>query len=237
MAGLLHHALRLAHRGAGGYVRENTLEAFRWAAEHRHKVDGVELDVFVTKDGQVVVNHDPELINIGPEPLAIADLTAQELWETARVPTLKEVLRICFDGGLKMVVVELKGDNTPHPVASVFEDLIPEFGRERVFSSLRVSGFGLDIVDTFGSIEAFREIPRAYTSSVFYDELIERAVRHGITDLHLHQKICDVELVEKIHANKLKLMVYSSGTIQESGMTFFFPFHFVSSYSSTDNFL
>ena len=42
-----------AHRGASGYAPENTLAAFRLAEEQGS--DGVELDVQLTKDGEVVV--------------------------------------------------------------------------------------------------------------------------------------------------------------------------------------
>lgn len=45
-----------AHRGASGYAPENTLEAFRKAVEMG--ADGVELDVQLTKDGELVVIHD-----------------------------------------------------------------------------------------------------------------------------------------------------------------------------------
>ena len=47
---------RYGHRGASGYAPENTLDAFqkqlRWGA------DGIELDVQMTKDGELVVIHD-----------------------------------------------------------------------------------------------------------------------------------------------------------------------------------
>jgi glycerophosphoryl diester phosphodiesterase len=46
-----------AHRGLHRDVRENTLEAFGAAVQMR--VDGVELDVRRTRDGVLVVNHDP----------------------------------------------------------------------------------------------------------------------------------------------------------------------------------
>ena len=46
----------LAHRGASGYAPENTLEAFALAAELG--ADGVELDVHLTSDGEMVVIHD-----------------------------------------------------------------------------------------------------------------------------------------------------------------------------------
>ena len=48
------------HRGASAYAPENTMEAFRLAAEQ--KADGVELDVQFSKDGRLVVLHD-ETIN------------------------------------------------------------------------------------------------------------------------------------------------------------------------------
>ena len=183
--------------------------------DHRERVDGVELDVFVSQDGEAVIHHDPVTKEGG---LEMASHSAGELWEKTSVPTLRQVLRLCLQGGLKMVVVELKGENTPHPVAAVFSELLEEFGTERVFSSLRISGFLHDVIDAFGAIEAFSAIPRAYTASVCSDELIDRAVQHGITDLHLHQRNVDADLVNKIHQHKLKLMTYSSGTIQESGM-------------------
>ncbi len=45
------------HRGAMGYAPpENTLPSFRMAIDMG--VDGVELDVHMTRDGEVVVIHD-----------------------------------------------------------------------------------------------------------------------------------------------------------------------------------
>lgn len=45
-----------AHRGASGYAPENTLEAFQKAIEQN--ADGIELDVQMTTDGELVVIHD-----------------------------------------------------------------------------------------------------------------------------------------------------------------------------------
>ena len=45
-----------AHRGASAYAPENTMEAFALAV--KQEADGIELDVQMTKDGQVVVIHD-----------------------------------------------------------------------------------------------------------------------------------------------------------------------------------
>ena len=48
-----------AHRGASRYAPENTLPAFALAAEQG--ADGVELDVHLTRDDQLVVIHDETL--------------------------------------------------------------------------------------------------------------------------------------------------------------------------------
>ena len=51
--------LVIGHRGGAGLAPENTLAAFEKA--RRLGVDGVELDVHLTSDGEVVVHHDYEL--------------------------------------------------------------------------------------------------------------------------------------------------------------------------------
>lgn len=48
-----------AHRGASGYESENTLEAFALAVEQG--ADGIELDVQLSRDGQMVIIHDEML--------------------------------------------------------------------------------------------------------------------------------------------------------------------------------
>jgi glycerophosphoryl diester phosphodiesterase len=76
----------IAHRGASGLAPENTLPAFERAIEA--KSDGIEFDVHLTADGEVVVHHDFQLspewtrkdgtwLN-GPGP-ALRDLTLAEV--------------------------------------------------------------------------------------------------------------------------------------------------------------
>ncbi|HTP77397.1 MAG TPA: glycerophosphodiester phosphodiesterase family protein [Rhizomicrobium sp.] len=78
--------LNFAHRGGAGLYPENTLAAFRDAVARG--CDGAELDVQLSKDGEVVVFHDyklkPEICRLGgkwirkPTP-RIKDLTLDEL--------------------------------------------------------------------------------------------------------------------------------------------------------------
>ncbi|MEI6285688.1 MAG: glycerophosphodiester phosphodiesterase [Bacillota bacterium] len=51
--------LILAHRGASGYAPENTMAAFRLAYEQQ--ASGIEMDVHLTADGEIVICHDDTL--------------------------------------------------------------------------------------------------------------------------------------------------------------------------------
>ena len=54
-----HRVSIIAHRGASRAFHENTIRAFERAVELG--VDGIELDVHATRDGVLVVHHDPTL--------------------------------------------------------------------------------------------------------------------------------------------------------------------------------
>ena len=106
------------HRGCRGAAPENTLAAFAIARDA--KADGVELDVRPTRDGVLVVMHDPTLERTASDPRAVAALDFAALAtvrvDGERVPTLEEVLRFCRVEGLA-VNVELKRD-VPSRVAA-----------------------------------------------------------------------------------------------------------------------
>ncbi len=98
--------LVIAHRGASACRPENTLEAFELAVEQG--ADLIETDLHLTRDGAVVLLHDPELP--GPSgPLPVSRLRLEEIRALpvgARVPELGEVLdllgrRIGFNLELK----------------------------------------------------------------------------------------------------------------------------------------
>ena len=105
-----------AHRGASGYAPENTLAAFRLAEEQGS--DGVELDVQLTKDGEVVVIHDEKIDRTSTGTGFVRDYTLEELkkfsfhnhmeaYEGETIPTLEEVLNLLKPGKME-VNIELK---------------------------------------------------------------------------------------------------------------------------------
>ena len=69
--------MSLAHRGASAYAPENTLEAYRLAVESG--TGGLELDVHMTRDGQVVVMHDDDVDRLTDGAGPIREKTLNEL--------------------------------------------------------------------------------------------------------------------------------------------------------------
>lgn len=69
----------VAHRGDSEFYPENTLEAFISARDIG--VDVIETDVHITKDGEIVIWHDPTLERNTDKSGVIEDHTLQELKE------------------------------------------------------------------------------------------------------------------------------------------------------------
>lgn len=106
--------LILAHRGAHEGVPENTLLAFQRAMQVG--ADGIECDVRLSEDGELVVIHDETLERLVPggDRRLVAKVSATELGRLdlghgAPVPTLREVFRWA-ESARAWVNVELKTD-------------------------------------------------------------------------------------------------------------------------------
>ena len=106
--------LVLGHRGASAHAVENTMPAFERA--RADGADGVELDVRLARDGQLVVFHDDDLRRLAGRAERISDLDAAqiarvELLGCARIPRLEEVLEAT---GPLLVNVEIKPPGWRH---------------------------------------------------------------------------------------------------------------------------
>ena len=73
----MNKPLIIGHRGASALAPENTLAAFRKALADG--ADGVEFDVRLTKDGEVVVFHDATLRRLSDQKNLVSSLTVAEL--------------------------------------------------------------------------------------------------------------------------------------------------------------
>ncbi|WP_214821224.1 MULTISPECIES: glycerophosphodiester phosphodiesterase [unclassified Exiguobacterium] len=105
-----------AHRGYSANYPENTLSAFEAALPH---VDGIELDVQLSKDGRLVVIHDETVDRTTDGAGWVKDMTLQELRQLKidgyeRIPTLEEVLGLIERSDVTLNI-ELKTDQYAYP--------------------------------------------------------------------------------------------------------------------------
>jgi glycerophosphoryl diester phosphodiesterase len=111
-----------AHRGAPAEFPENTMVSFRRAVELG--ADALELDVHTTRDGEVVVSHDPDAMRMGGVPARWLELD------------LAEARRIDLGGGYRDAAGErpFAGRGICVPT---FEEVLVEFPRTRLNVDLK----------------------------------------------------------------------------------------------------
>ena len=131
----LDRPLNFAHRGASHEAPDNTLPAFLLAAELG--ADGIELDVQLTSDGELVVIHDFVLENTTDGQGPVRDKTLAELKELdaggwfdpvfsgERIPTLQEVIEAAGHRlllNIELKTTSLQDDGLAAAVVRVIED-------------------------------------------------------------------------------------------------------------------
>lgn len=126
-----------AHRGFSGKYPENTMLAFEKAIAEG--VDGIELDVQLTKDGEVVIIHDEKIDRTTDGEGYVVDYTYEELSQFDasyiyrgkmgfnKIPTLREYFELVKDLDI-ITNIELKtGINEYLGIEEKVWDLIQEF--------------------------------------------------------------------------------------------------------------
>jgi len=157
--------VKFAHRGLHNKERaENSISAFRAAREAGF---GIELDVRLSSDGELVVFHDPTLERVCGISGRVIDYTAQELSKMSLsgtedgIPTFREVLAL-IDGAVPLLV-EVKHDLGEGGVAEKLAEVIKDY-------------HGDYIVESFNPLalkkvrELMPEVPRGILSMRYSEE-------------------------------------------------------------------
>ena len=117
--------LKIGHRGAKGYEPENTVVSFQKALDMQ--VDGIELDVHLSADGEIIVIHDETIDRTTNgkgfvNTLSLRELNAFRIDGTHKIPTLKEVFDLanqdCF------INIEIKSYEATDKVVSLIEKYV-----------------------------------------------------------------------------------------------------------------
>lgn len=188
----------IAHRGASGHAVENSLEAFRKAAELG--ADGVELDVHATSEGRFVVFHDHSLPSGRLiRDLPTAEVRAHRLSNGEPIPFLEEVFGAI--PGLA-IWIEVKGLEPAWDLALLsLIDAAPAPDRCAVHS------FDHRIIARLGRIRP--SLPRGALSSSYPTDPLAPLVASGATTLWQEWRLIDRPLVEQVHRSGRRIIAWT----------------------------
>jgi glycerophosphoryl diester phosphodiesterase len=174
----------IAHRGlhsTDAALPENSTGAFQAAIAGGYPI---ELDVRLSRNGQVVVFHDDGLLRLTGDPRTVAQCSLEELQglrllgTAMTIPTMTEVLDLV--GGAVPVMIELKNNEAPGPL------------EERLLAVLR--GYSGDYaVQSFNPLslgwftQNAPEIPRGQLSGSLDDLVLDDRLKTLLRDLSFRQ--------------------------------------------------
>lgn len=178
----------IAHRGASGYEYENSRAAFRRAV--MLDADGVELDIHATRDGGLVVHHDPDIPGIGPiAQLSLAEARQVRIRNGEQLPLLNEILELVGD---RDVWVEVKSLPAPHD-----QQLLDVLDRGPVPGRYAIHSFDHRIVHRLGQIRP--GLRRGILLTAYLRDPVTVMLGVGATTLWQEWQQVDQELVNRVH--------------------------------------
>ncbi len=192
------------HRGAKARWPENTIDGFRYAIGLG--VDGIELDIAVTRDDELVLSHDPDI-----DGVAIRSTSRPNL------PTLDEVLELArlanFEFDLEIKSFPDRPELTPPPERFA-ELVLAAIVRHGVSERVNVLSFD------FRTLRAMRELAPEIRRSALYIGLprpfVEIAKEAGNTPIvSPHYTLVTPEQVAEAHGHGIRVLTWTANTPQD----------------------
>ena len=201
--------LVVAHRGASSLAPENTLASVLKAMELG--ADYCEIDVQLTKDGEVVLLHDSLLKRTAGRSGVLSDYTLDELREFEvgnwfgqdfrgePIPTLREVIRAVR--GKMLLNIEIKVSQEETDIVSKVVDIIHSEGIRR---KCLVTSFGRKEVEKVKELD-----PRIKTGFIFSQKYPPDTFEGNWEALSCNYRVVDADFVAKAREYKKKIYVWT----------------------------
>jgi len=206
--------LIFAHRGYSALYPENTMKAFREA--EKAGADGIELDVQMTKDGELVVIHDEKVDRTTNGKGYVKDLTFKEIrkldagagknvfHKKVPIPSLIEVLEWMKTNQI-ICNIELKNGVFPY-----------EGMEEKVISLIRSYGMTDRIIlssfNHYSIVYCYRLAPEIETAPLFSEGLYMPwvyAQSIGAKSMHPKYTIAKTKLIQESQACGIAVRPYT----------------------------
>jgi len=198
--------LKIGHRGAMGYVAENTLESIQKALDFG--VHGLEIDVHICASGELVVFHDFTLERISNGIGEISKYTLSELKQLKighkfQIPTLEEVLELINKECL--LNIELKGQYTAFETCRIIEKYVKINSWNH--SDFLVSSFQKkELTDVY---KINKNIPLAVLTTTGINDAIEFAKNIEAKAIHPHYFMLNLKNVIEAQSKGFKVNTWT----------------------------
>jgi glycerophosphoryl diester phosphodiesterase len=194
----------IAHRGASGYEYENSRAAFRRAVTL--DADGIELDVHSTRDGGIVVHHDPDIPGVGPiAQLSLAEARKTRIRNGEPLPLLTEILELA---GPREVWIEVK--SLP---AAYDQQLLDVLDGGPAPERYAVHSFDHRIVDRLGEVRP--SLRRGILLGAYLKDTVSVMRTVGATTLWQEWQLIDQDLVNQIHDSGCELIAWTVNELED----------------------
>lgn len=212
----------IAHRGFSGVYPENTMLAFRKAIEIG--ADGIELDVHLSKDGQVMIIHDEALKRTTGLDGVISDYTRSELEKISAgktkndefgftpIPSLEEYLAFMAEHKDKFTNIELKTAPVYYPeIEEKTLELVRKFDLEK---NIIYSSFNWLSIERMQRLGTISETGLLFSGMKLYNQAhIIKSL--GINYFHPDFNDLTDEIVKSYLDNKVGLNVWTVNEIED----------------------
>ena len=198
--------LIIGHRGAKGHIVENTLESIEKALELG--VDGIEIDIFKCKSGELVVFHDKTLNRLTDaegliESLDIDSIRKIKILNKYKIPTLNEVLDL-IDGKV-FLNIELKGSETALLTNQIIKNYLDK--GNWTIEKFIISSFNWKELENFYKIN--KKVPIAILTDADPLDALPVAIKLKAKAINPSYKSLNSKNVKKIHEAGYKIYPYT----------------------------
>lgn len=200
------NVVTIGHRGAMGHVTENTIPSIQKAIELG--VDGIEIDVFKCKSGEIVLFHDKKLDRLTSvkgfiENIDIDSINKIKIKDQYKIPLLEEVLEIVPEN--IFLNIELKGKGTAKKVNEILLKKISNNSSK--MNNYIISSFDWDELNILRSIN--KNIPLAILTSNNIDKAILEGKKINATSINPNYKLLDKKNILQIKSEGFKVFPYT----------------------------
>lgn len=198
--------LIIGHRGAKGHVAENTLASIEKALELG--VDGIEIDIFLCKSGELVVFHDKKLDRLTNAQGFIERLEYDSIKKISvlgeyKIPTLGEVLELI--DGKAFLNIELKGSGTAKPTYKLLTPLLKQ--KKWMSDQFIISSFNWKELEIFYKLN--QRVPIAILTGADPLDAIPIAKQLNALAINPNFRTLDIKNVKKIQKEGFKVFPYT----------------------------